>query len=305
MSLQQALQAAMRARGIRVADLLERMQQRDRSTVYRLLSGDTRDAKMSTLLAACTAIGVTPNDLLDADAGSNQLQNFPELVVATTAAIGRGKNKEDPTTLQGTLNSLPNTTFVLDFYSNQSCDSSGFGEGQTFLGSTSVATDGGGHANINVTFAVDVAAGNVATATATDSNGNTSEFSQCVTVGGGGGGKPSAPVLNSPQNAGKVGTKQVPLAWNAVSGANSYSVFVRQDSTSGAHVFTQRNLTTTQTTTGALTPGKTYYWRVKACNNFGCTKSAWWSFKVKTGATFHLLGDGRWIALTTGLGVRF
>ncbi|MGI8551731.1 MAG: helix-turn-helix domain-containing protein [Dehalococcoidia bacterium] len=64
MSLQQALQAAMRARNLKVGDLLTRMQQRDRSTIYRLLSGDTRDAKMSTLLAVCVALGITPNDLL-------------------------------------------------------------------------------------------------------------------------------------------------------------------------------------------------------------------------------------------------
>ncbi len=64
MPLDQAIQAALRARGLNVADLLARMPQRDRSTIYRLLSGETRDAKVSTLLGLCRALGVTPNDLL-------------------------------------------------------------------------------------------------------------------------------------------------------------------------------------------------------------------------------------------------
>jgi DNA-binding Xre family transcriptional regulator len=64
MSLDQAIQTALRERGLKVADLQARMPQRDRSTIYRLLSGETRDAKLSTLLALCRALGVTPNELL-------------------------------------------------------------------------------------------------------------------------------------------------------------------------------------------------------------------------------------------------
>jgi transcriptional regulator with XRE-family HTH domain len=64
MPLHQAIQSAMQARGLTMPDLLARMPQRDRSTVYRLLNGDTRDAKLSTLVGLCTALGVTPNNLL-------------------------------------------------------------------------------------------------------------------------------------------------------------------------------------------------------------------------------------------------
>jgi hypothetical protein len=78
-------------------------------------------------------------------------------------------------------------------------------------------------------------------------------------------------------------------------------VFVRQDSTGGAHVFTQKNLTTTQTTTSPLTPGKTFYWRVKVCNDAGCSKSGWWSFKVKSTATFNLLGADQLITFLMGI----
>jgi len=64
MPLHQAIRTVMRARGLKMPDLLVRMPRRDRSTVYRLLNGDTQDAKVSTLLDLCSALGVTPNDLL-------------------------------------------------------------------------------------------------------------------------------------------------------------------------------------------------------------------------------------------------
>lgn len=64
MPLHQAIRTVMQAHGLKTPELLSRMPQKDRSTVYRLLSGDTRDAKVSTLLGLCLALGVTPNDLL-------------------------------------------------------------------------------------------------------------------------------------------------------------------------------------------------------------------------------------------------
>jgi hypothetical protein len=38
----------------------------------------------------------------------------------------------------------------------------------------------------------------------------------------------------------------------------------------------------------SLTPGKKYYWRVRACDAIGCgTWSDWWWFKVSSTATFE------------------
>src|SRR5205814_2101626 len=68
--------------------------------------------------------------------------------------------------------------------SNTNCDSSGFGEGQTFIGSTNVTTDGSGLASINITFTNMILLGQAITATATDPANNTSEFSPCVLVSG-------------------------------------------------------------------------------------------------------------------------
>jgi len=120
-------------------------------------------------------IGVTPNDPGDADTGANNLQNFPLL----TAVIPNG----GATTIQGILNSTPNTTYAIDFYSNSACDPSGNGEGERFVGSATVTTAGDGNASINAMVPAALAPGIVVTATATDPIGNTSEFSPCRLVG--------------------------------------------------------------------------------------------------------------------------
>ncbi|HLL76958.1 MAG TPA: LamG-like jellyroll fold domain-containing protein, partial [Pyrinomonadaceae bacterium] len=119
---------------------------------------------------------VTANDAGDADTGANNLQNFPVL----TSAAASGGN----TTVSGTLNSAASTQYAVEFFSNASCDASGNGEGRTFLGSTSVTTNGSGNASINATLTTATPAGEFVTATATDPSGNTSEFSACVTASG-------------------------------------------------------------------------------------------------------------------------
>jgi hypothetical protein len=85
------------------------------------------------------------------------------------------------TTVQGTLNSTASTAFRIEFFSNQTCDSSGNGEGATFLGSTNVTTNASGDAAINVALP-NAAVGTFITATATDAANDTSEFSACRAV---------------------------------------------------------------------------------------------------------------------------
>jgi uncharacterized repeat protein (TIGR01451 family) len=119
--------------------------------------------------------GVTRNDRGDGDRGANHLQNFPEL----TAAV-----QSNSTLIQGRFNSLRNTRYRLEFFSNTACHPSGHGGGQFFLGWTEVTTDRQGNAALNITLPVTVPAGQFITATATDPEGNTSEFSQCVPVMG-------------------------------------------------------------------------------------------------------------------------
>ncbi len=114
-------------------------------------------------------IGVTANDATDLDAGANKLQNFPVLTSVTS--------NSNSTTIQGSLKSTPNTAFQIDFYSSAALDPSEHGEGALFFNTTSISTNSNGDATINVTFPMPLGTGRVVTATATDPNGNTSEFS--------------------------------------------------------------------------------------------------------------------------------
>jgi hypothetical protein len=118
--------------------------------------------------------GVTANDACDADTGPNNLQNFP---VITSVTAGAGS-----TTIQGTLNSAANTTYRIEFFANDACEPSGFGQGRNFLGFVMVPTDGTCNGSFNTTLPVSVAPTALLTATATDPNNNTSEFSTCAGV---------------------------------------------------------------------------------------------------------------------------
>ena len=117
-----------------------------------------------------------PNDVGDGDAGSNNLQNFPEI---TAAPITAGF-----VDLAGTLNSVASKTYRLEFFSGIGCHPAGNGEGRHYLGSLDVITDGDGNASFGSgTASYAVPAGHTLfTATASDPDGNTSEFSKCFGI---------------------------------------------------------------------------------------------------------------------------
>jgi hypothetical protein len=115
--------------------------------------------------------GVDSNDAGDADSGNNEHQNYPVLTTAT-----------DSPSVSGTLDSTPKQTYTLDFYGNASCHTSGYGEGEVYLGSTVVTTDDSGYADFTAALSGAVSPMDSVTATATDADGNTSEFSACVVV---------------------------------------------------------------------------------------------------------------------------
>ena len=115
--------------------------------------------------------GVTPNDNADSDFGVNGQQNFPVITSATSSG-----------NVVGTLNSVSSATYHLEFFANAACDASGYGEAKTFIGFQSVTTNSSGNTSFNAAFAALPVGQSVVTATATDSGGSTSEFSQCVTA---------------------------------------------------------------------------------------------------------------------------
>ena len=124
--------------------------------------------------------GVTQNDEGDDDVGSNDLQNFPVL----TSAEPQGGSVR----IQGTLSSTPSTIFRVDYYASETCDDSEFGEGERWIGwsgpGSGTTTDASGEASFDTEsgLTAPTSPGEWVTATATDPDGNTSEFSECIQV---------------------------------------------------------------------------------------------------------------------------
>jgi CSLREA domain-containing protein len=118
------------------------------------------------------ADGVDVNDAGDGDSGENEHQNYPVLLSAGGGSL----------VVTGTLNSQPNTEYTVDFYRSNNCDPSGYGEGRVYLGNGAVTTDGSGDADFAIVLSATASPGDSITATATDPDGNTSEYSACITV---------------------------------------------------------------------------------------------------------------------------
>ena len=113
-------------------------------------------------------VGITLN------AGANNDQNAPANLIVESSSSG--------TTVAGALDTVAGN-FRLEFFANASCDASGSGEGQTFLGATTVTHGGSGLESFSAPLASEVPVGQIVTATATNLGTNdTSEFSPCATV---------------------------------------------------------------------------------------------------------------------------
>jgi hypothetical protein len=124
--------------------------------------------------------GVTPNDANDVDSGPNNFQNFPLITSASiTAVYSHGIVSGYFANVGGTLQSTPNSTFRIELFVDGVAGPSGYGEGRVYYGAANVSTDANGNASFSITspengFTPGYRAFSV---TATDSSGNTSEFS--------------------------------------------------------------------------------------------------------------------------------
>jgi len=122
--------------------------------------------------------GVTLNDEFDSDSGANDRQNFPDLTEAVFDSVST-------LSVSGTLHSAPQTTYTLQFFISVRADESGYGEGEQYIGETTVSSNGNGNVTFQDQFDVGyISGGYVVTATATDNDNNTSEFSMSVHVQG-------------------------------------------------------------------------------------------------------------------------
>ncbi len=130
---------------------------------------------------------VTLNDNKDPDDGANAYMNYPVI----TSGIKSSTSCTE--TVSGTLNAKANETFTIEVFSGNVCNGdtagvdyyttagSNYGEGKTYLGSTTCTTNGSGIATWSLAV---TAVGNYLTATSTmvtdgATAKSTSEFSQC------------------------------------------------------------------------------------------------------------------------------
>ncbi|NKB25178.1 MAG: hypothetical protein GKR87_12540 [Kiritimatiellae bacterium] len=115
----------------------------------------------------------------DSDTGPNNFQNFPVLTRAT--------NNPGVTTIEGTLGSAPDMQYRLEFFANRALTTNalGNGGGEIFIGWTNVITDATGSNLFRTILPINVVSGQVITATATDTNNNTSELSAWILLDGG------------------------------------------------------------------------------------------------------------------------
>jgi parallel beta-helix repeat protein len=111
------------------------------------------------------AVGVEPNDALDADSGANDLQNYPELTSVTESGPSRQ--------IDGILESTPYRSYTIELFGNPFPDDPDQVQGHEPLEAMSVTTDETGSAAF--TFVTPTALP-FYTASATDAAGNTSSF---------------------------------------------------------------------------------------------------------------------------------
>jgi hypothetical protein len=114
-------------------------------------------------------------------AGANHLQNYPDVYAAKT--IG------STTRIGGQFNGTPSTGFQLDFYYSDGCNGGppkNYGQGQNYIGSTTIGTDVFGNTAFGFTTTSLVPGNKYITATATRMIGlvpdETSEFSKCIVL---------------------------------------------------------------------------------------------------------------------------
>lgn len=123
--------------------------------------------------------GVTPNHPGGGVPGPNDFQNYP--VLETASVVGGDM------VISGILNSVANSTFRVEFFASVTAGYQGVGQGQDYLGYTTVTTNASGNATFAAAFPLNGFSGRTfaATATAITSGntaanatfGDTSEFS--------------------------------------------------------------------------------------------------------------------------------
>ncbi|MBN1137485.1 MAG: hypothetical protein JXM73_12930 [Anaerolineae bacterium] len=120
----------------------------------------------------------------------NAVYDNADLGIYSDADVGvpvltRAVALDDPQILSvsGVLTSTPNVDHELDFFVSEQCDPSGEGEGQNYVGSALLfGTPTGRMPFLSMNFPGSYTPGHFVTATATDQDGTSSQFSWCIAI---------------------------------------------------------------------------------------------------------------------------
>ena len=184
-------------------------------------------------------------DALDVDSGPNGIQNYPIITSSYVTA--------SQISIVGTFNSKANKTYTIEYYSNVTCNQSGFGEGKLLIGNQSITTNSSGNATINSSFSVIVPAGSFITCLATDDLNSTSEFSECVLTQSAI--APSIPIISASSSLVFCQGNSVTLTSSAATsylwsnGATSQSINVTSSGNYSVIISNPQGLTATSTST--------------------------------------------------------
>lgn len=91
-------------------------------------------------------------------------------------------DEDNRLSLSGVLTGTPTMNHELDFFVSESCDPSGQGEGQNYVGSLTLIGTPSGVRSFVMTFTGSYTPGHFVTATATDEDGSSSQFSWCLAI---------------------------------------------------------------------------------------------------------------------------
>lgn len=172
--------------GIKVTEILEGLNTRSGFSIRMISNAIFSNRRLGIELGDN---GVIANDPRDVDTGANERQNFPVLSAFTpTSKVSTDGDftAKAINSINFTFNSTPLQTFTLEFFFGSACSGSGaqlIGSIPIPLGTRQVTTDANGNATATFTFSFpSSAASGWVNATATNSAGNTSEFSECRQV---------------------------------------------------------------------------------------------------------------------------
>lgn len=87
---------------------------------------------------------------------------------------------------------------------------------------------------------------------------------------------PARPVLNIPADNARLGNTILWLDWSNSPCATRYALVIKASGSPASRVIRVRNLKASEVITPQLRAGVTYSWRVRACNQVGCSpRTAW------------------------------